>query len=43
MQFTEVADEGYERHDVLGDSMIRPGSVVQVTDCHILGIRFCEL
>ena len=43
VQFTEVVDEGYERYDVLGDSMIRPSCVVQVTDCHILGIRFCDL
>ena len=33
----------YERHNVFGDSMIRPSTVVQVTDCHVLGIRFCEL
>ena len=43
MQFTEVADKGYERHDVLRDSMIRPGRIVQVTNYHVLGIRLHEL
>ena len=36
LEFADVSDEGNERHDIVGHSVIRPGCVVQVSDCHVL-------
>ena len=41
VQFTDVTDEGNERHDIVWYSMIRPRRVVEMTHCHVF--TFCEL
>ena len=38
VQFTDVTDEGNERHDVVWHSVIRPGSVVEMSHCHVLRV-----
>ena len=43
MQFTNVMDEANERHDIVGHSMIRPGCVVEMSHCHVLGVCLCQL
>ena len=43
MQFTDVTDEANERHDIVGHSVIRPGCVVEMSHCHVLGVCLCQL
>ena len=43
VQFTDVTDEANERHDIVGHSVIRPGCVVEMSHCHVLGVCLCQL
>ena len=43
MQFTDMTDEANERHDIVGHSVIRPGCVVEMSHCHVLGVCLCQL
>ena len=43
MQFTNMTNEANERHDIVGHSVIRPGCVVEMSHCHVLGVCLCQL
>ena len=43
VQFTDVTDEGNERHDVVWHSVIRPGRVVEMSHCHVLRVCLRQL
>ena len=43
VQFTDVTDEGNERHDVVWHSVIRPGRVVEMSHCHVLRVSLRQL
>ena len=38
-----MTDEANKRHDIVGHSMIRPGCVVEMSHCHVLGVCLCQL
>ena len=38
-----MTDEANERHDIVGHSVIRPGCVVEMSHCHVLGVCLCQL
>ena len=41
--FTNTTDKTNERHDIIRNSMVRPGSVVQLCNTQMLRLSFCYL